>query len=566
MPRVERSRPSGERAIVAATIAALAFLTLAPLAFLVFGSLRSAPPGAPGARFTRENWQYALSPESLRAVGNSLLLGLGTAVLSAAIGVPIAWLIARTNLPGRRTLSSLMVVPMLFSPLLTALAYVGLFGPQSGVINALASALFGIKGDLLTIYSVGGMLLVLTLHYVPYEYLAVRAALLNMDPDLEDASRVLGSSSWRTARRITFPMMAPALFSAVLLVTVLAAEELSVPLMLGSGIGFPLLPRLIYENMTEAFAEPTRASALGLLLLVIMLLALALYRRALGSSRQFVTIGGKGARLPVADVARPLRYLGLAAVLAYLFLAVALPYTMLVVASFSSYFATTQFSADLLTTKNYEDLARNPSFLLSIRNTLTLLLVGATVTTLAAAVVARLSVRSRHGWQALLDYLAATPVLISGLVLGIGMLWAYVYIPLGLYGTLGILLVAYLTRYLGHGQRILSASFLQLSPELEEAAQTLGSSRVRTFRTITLPLLRAPLASAWLLIAIFISLEVASSVFLYTGQTITAALFVWLRMLSGLPTPAFAAATILATLDLCLIALAQWRLRALDKL
>jgi len=559
------ARAAGDSVLTLAPLVVLPALVIPALAFLIVGSFRTLGPGAPEANFTLDNWLFVLQARNVRAVANSLVLGSTTAVLSVIAGTGIAWFLVRTDLFGRRALGSLIIVPLLFSPLLTTLAYVGIAGPNAGLINVLAKQVAGAHGPIVDIYSLPGMVFVLLLHYTPYVYLAVRSALLNSDPDLEAASRVLGASVLTTARRITFPIIAPAVLSGGLLVFVIAAEEFSVPSILGTVAGIPTLPYVIYENVAEFPARPTRASALGLVLLLIMLTTVYFYIRSLGSGERHVTLTGKGSRGDLVHLAIPLRVLGLGAIAAYLCLAVLLPYAVLLFGSFSSYFATTHFDVSLFTLKNYQDLFASSRMGIALRNTALLVLTAASATTLLAALLSRVSVRGRPPWRRIVDYLAVTPVFIPGVVLGLGMLWAYVSIPLGLYGTIGILLLAYTTRFVGHGTRIVSAGYRQLSRQLEEAAYTLGSSQARTFLTITLPLLRTSLAATWLLVAIFSSLEISSSMFLYTGDSMTAAVFVYLTMSGGVLSQAFSAAAVLATLTFGLVSIAQWRLRALDK-
>lgn len=544
----------------------LALLVLPPVGSLVFGASRSDGPGAPRAQFTLSNWAYVLQPEALQAIGDSLLLGAVTALLAVLLGTFLAWLIVRTDLPGRRKVADLLIIPLLFSPLLTSMAYVGLIGPNAGIVNAIAKNVFHMSTAPFNAYSVGAMVMVLLLHYTPYVYVAVRSALLNVNGDLEDASRLLGASTLFTIRRVTLPLIRPALLGAAFLVVVFAAEEFNVPATLGRGIGFPTLPYLIYENVAEFPSKPTVASALGLVLLSILLIGFAIYLRMIRSSTRYVTVGGKGGRSSTFELNAVAKTVALAIVAAYFLLAIVLPYGTLLLGSLSTYYATSQFDVSLFTTKHFVGLFGSSAFISAMANTVTLVLVGGVLTTLFAAVLAWIAVRERSRWASAIHVLSSTPILIPGVVLGLGMLWTYVYVRIGLYGTLGILLLAYVTRFVGHGTRIVSGSVAQIGSELEEAAYTLGSTRTRTFRTITLPLLRGPLAASFLLVAVFIALELSASVFLYSGKSMTAAIYIWITMSNGYASPAFAGAVILATFTFVLIAVAQVRLRALERL
>ena len=558
--------PSVDSIAVAAVVISFAALVLPPLAFLIVGSFRTAGPGAPDAAFTWDNWIAALDPRSLKALSNSLLVGVSTAIIAVMLGVVLAWLLVRTDMPGRPKFSSLVIIPLLFSPLLTSIAWVGLAGPNAGLLNVLLRQFAGDAAPRLNIYSFGGMILILTLHYAPYAYLAVRAALLNVDPNYEDAARVLGARFGTVIRTITLPLVAPAVLAAGMLILVLAAEEFAVPSIIGSGFGFRTLPMEIYDAMAVFPAAPTRGTALALVLVLIMIAGMIVYFRTLRASSRFVTISGKG--MPVS----PTRLLPFARGVAvlfvglFLFLGVLLPYATLLLGSFSSYFATSNFDVRMLTTSHYTDAFQSSQFRVGLWNTAILVGIGATVIALVGALASWISIRSRSSLRWVINYLGAVPLMIPGIAIGIGMLWAWTSIPTGLYGTIGILLVAFFVRFIGHAMRISSPSILQLSAELEEAAYTLGSSRLRTFRTVTLPLLRSALGAAWVVVAVFISLEISSSIFLYTGQSQSLAVYVWQTIHSQSVSTAFAAASLLATFAFVVIAVAQSRFRVLERL
>jgi len=358
----------------------------------------------------------------------------------------------------------------------------------------------------------------------------------------------------------------PAILGGAILVLILAAEEFAVSTVLGLGARYVTLPYMIYSAMADFPSQPTRASALALALALVMVAGMFIYLRSIGLAKRYVTISGKGARAGERKLSWLATIGGLTLVLGYLVLGVVLPYVMLIFGSISQYFATTDFRVGLLTLDNYSKIFGSRQFLASLQNTLILVLVGATIIALFGAFLSWISIRSHRSWRWGVDYLAGVPIMISGMAIGVGMLWTYVFLKVGLYGTIGILLVAFVTRFIGHSTRIISPSLLQLNSELEEAAYTLGSSRLHTLRTITLPLLRGPIAAAWVIAAIFVSLEISSSVFLYTGQSITLSVFVWLTMHGEFISEAFAAGTVLAGLTFGIVVLAQRRLRVLEKL
>lgn len=531
-----------------------------PLAFLIYGSLRSAGPGVPDAVFTLDNWRYVFSDRALGYLRNSIVLGLATAFFAVPVGTVLAWIIVRTNLPGRNFLGLALLVPLLFSPLLTALAWTGLAAPKSGLVNIIARDLFGAESPVFDAYSFQGLVLVLALHYVPYAYLAVRPALTAMDRDMEDASQVLGARFWYTLRRVTLPLILPAVLSSAVLIAVLSAENFSVIAVLGGRSGFLTIPYGIYESFSTFPARPTRASALGLVLMIVTTLGMSLYLWSIRRSTRYVTVSGKGARSNVLKLSRQGKAAGLAVVIGYLLLSVILPYAVLVFGSFSRYFTIENFSLSMLTVQNYVRLAEGP-FSSALVNTAIVTVVGATIAVFLGAITGWISVRGGPLQKRILDQLVAMPVMIPGVALGLGLFWAYVFLPLHIYGTLAALIVAYVTRFMAHGSRIVSSSLVQYSPQFEEAARTLGSTQFAAFRTITLRLLRPALGAAWILIAIFISLEVPASIMLYTGASIPASIEVYLSMESGVVSKSFAAGCALGTMTLLIIVIAQWRLK-----
>ena len=544
--------------------AIILFLIVAPIGFLVFGSLRSGSPGEPGATFTLDNWAFAFGPEGLGYLASSLQLGVVTAAFSIVLGVAIAWLVVRTDVPGRRVLGGLMIIPLLFSPLMTTLAWIGLADPNTGLLNALLNLLR--LPPFLDIYSFPGLVFVLVLHFTPYVYVAVRPALRAVGSDLEDASRILGAGTPGTLRRVTLPLIMPAILSSGFLVFVLAAEEFSVAAILGRNSGFLTIPYAIYGSFARFPPDAGIGSALGLMLTILVVIGMVFYLWVLRRQSKYVTVSGKGARVAATELPGAVRWIGTALLVGYLFISVVLPYAMLIMGSFSKYFSIKHLGWDLFTTDNYRSMFESNAFWSALQNTVILVIATGVIAVVIGVFAAWTSLRGRGRARKLIDYAVTLPVLVPGVAMGLGMLWAYIYIPTGLYGTLGILLIAYITRYMGHGSRIATSSLIQLSPELEEAAHTLGSSRLRAFWTITLRMLAPGLAAAWILIVVFSSIEVPASVMLYTGNSMPMSVFIYLTMYGGVVSQAFAPAAFLATTIFICIILAQWRFKVFEYL
>lgn len=560
-----RSANALDRAVPLVVLVLVTVLTLLPLGFIVFASFRTAGPGAPDAGFTTANWGYALGSSGRKFLGNSVLLGLVTAAVSVPLGSAFAWIVTRTTIPLRKLCDTLLIVPLLFSPLLTTIAWIALAGPRAGAINQILHGIPGLGSVTLNIYSFYGLVLILSLFFTPYVYIVVRATFLNMDRDLEDAARLLGGGWRRSIRKVTLPMMRPAILGSMLLVFILAADEFTVASLIGANAGFFTVPYEIY-NQTAAFpGNPPGAAALALVQLVVAIVAMYLYGRTTKSQSRYVTLGGKGARGNEIRLGRLSRIACISLLASYIFLSVVLPYVTLLFGSFSRYFTFNHWSTDLLTLANYDALFGSRQVVAAFKNTLILIVGAGLITTLLATVIAWTGTKpGRLGRAA--GYVASIPLMVPGMALGVGIFWAYVFIPTGLYGSLALLGIAYVTRFVGHGVRVVSVGFAQIAPQLEEAAWTLGSSRVRTLRTISLPLVRASMASALVLVGIFASLELSASVMLYTSSTTPASVFVWLSQQDGEASQAFAAGAFFATVTLVLVVIGQRAFRSLDRL
>jgi iron(III) transport system permease protein len=282
---------------------------------------------------------------------------------------------------------------------------------------------------------------------------------------------------------------------------------------------------VIYESVDYGFTPIGEAAALGTVLFWVTAFGIYMYQRLTRLSRRYVTVSGKGSR-PREITLGVWRWPAMMFAMLYLLLAVVLPVGMLILGSFMK-FLTARLNTNVFTLRNYEQLYATAENALAIRNTLFLAFLGATVAVLLAALISSVVLRTQVRSRGLLDYLAALPISVPSVVLALGMLSAYNYLPIPIYGTIWILLLAYVTRFIGHGVRIVSSAMLQIDPELEEAARVTGASPSRTFFMVTLPLLRSSLSSAWTLLFAFMIIEVSTTLFLYATGTITMSVVMW---------------------------------------
>jgi iron(III) transport system permease protein len=525
-----------------------------PVISLFYGSLRSDSPGAPDAHFTLDNWLQVYGTATYRiaflsTVGLSTVVG----VLSVGLGAVLAWIVGRSNAPCRNALAPLLVVPLMISSLVTTLAWIALCAPNAGFINSLARDLFGIR-TLFNIYSFSGIVLVLVLHYASFAFIPIYAVLRSIDGTLEEASCVVGASPLRTAVQMTLPLIWPVLASTFLLIFIFVAENFAAPALLGASSGFHTLASSIFYDISADPGNPPLAATAGTMLLWIALLGTLWQRRITANASRYVTIGGKATRQRTVELGRG-RYFATSFILLYLFFAVVLPYSALVLASFMK-FVTPRFTPAVFTTANYAKLM-SYDYVLPTRNSLGFAVLGGLAAALLYVFLAYL-IRRSPGWLGrLMDYVVIIPTVIPALVLGVGFVWAYIRLPLPIYGTAWILIIAYLTRFVGQGIRQSHAAFTQVSNDLTEAARTCGAPPLRAFRDVLLPLLRPALISLWTILFILIFMEISVTIVLYSPTTLTLPVLLWSRMQGGYQTEAFAVAVLQSTIVFVVLLIAD---------
>jgi iron(III) transport system permease protein len=491
-------------------------------------------------------------PRFYQAAGNTILCGLGATCISCVLGLSLAWVVSRTDMPGKRWFEVFNLVPFFLSPYVGAISWIYLAAPHSGILSRFLHDTFGLPGDLIPIYSIGGAIWVLSLFYTPYVYLFVIAPMRQMDPALEDAARVHGAGFWTTLRLVTLPLLAPALMSAALIVFVTSAGLFDVPLALASPHGIRTMPTEIFQ-LVQYPSDLGRAASFGVVVMVFTILVTVLQRRYI-DRRRFETVTGKGYR-PRTIALRPGgRAAALALEAAYIGCGVVLPVIALLMVSLSSIW-TGKMTAATLTLRNFEYVAFNYRLTQqAIMNSLFLALVGATlgvgISVLQAYYVNR-GARKRRG---LVDSMLSLPLGIPGIILGLGFLILAIRTPL--YSTLAIILIAYIARFFPFATRTVSAMLLAINPELEQSARASGATWLQTMRYVLLPLLMPAIVAAWLMLFVIFIRELGATILLYAQgtETISVALVVLSERSSG-----FVAALAVIQLLLLLIAFSLFR-------
>ena len=505
-------------------------LVIMPLGYLVYAAFQSASPGAPDAEFTLNNITEMLTrPAYWEAMRNSLWLGFLVAAFAVTLGVSLAWILGRTDVPFRGVLSILVSLPIFLSPFAGGVAWILLGSEKSGFINGVLNKLFGDGAGFLNIMSFPGLVFVMTIAFAPLAYLFTLGPMLNMDGSLEEASRVGGASVTRTMLTITMPVVVPGILSAALMVFVLAAEMFSVPGLIGTAAGYHTLPYFIYQNTTASPPQWGAAATAGLGLLLVMMIGMVLQARATRVSSRFVTISGKGAR-PITLKLGRWRWLVFLIPATYVVLGVVLPAAALLLTTFMRYY-TPDLSMKLFTLANWERTLNSPQFQDAVKNTIIVGSATPTAALLIAFAMSFLRHRTKAPLRAAVETVGMLPIAIPGIVFGVGVLWAYVGTPI--YGTVWLLMIAYCARFLPHALRVISSGMVQIDRGLEEAARLAGAGMTRTVGTITMPLLRPAALSAWLLLLIYCTRELNVAIMTYTSNSVVLPVLMWNEMAGG---------------------------------
>jgi len=513
---------------IAVTVALVAWLVLVPLGFMLWQSVLTPQTATAAARFTLDNYRTAYAgADTVRLFANSLKFALGSAALAFGFGVLLAWINERTDTPLKSLFFALTLVPLIIPGILFTVSWIFLGSPKIGLINLALRRLFDTDATFIDIYSIPGMIWVDGLHYSPLAFLLMTAAFRAMDPALEEQAFMSGATLPRTFARITLKLTTPATVAALLILFVRALESFEVPALLGLPVGIEVYTSAIYDAIHAYPSDIGLASAYGATLLVITSLCVFLNLRLAGRGSRHATVTGKGFRPRVMRIGG-WRYLTTGIFLVYVTLVVALPFLVLLWSSLQRFYSVPTLAAlQTLTLEPYRNVLAYPEIGTAIRNSIVLSLVSATLIMLATSALCWVVARTRLPGRALIDHLASLPLVFPGLVLGLAIMVCYLTLPIGIYGTLWIMLIAYVTRFLPYGMRYNTASLLQVHRELEESAAMSGASVGSTFGRIVLPLLKPGLIAGWIYIVIVSIRELASSILLYSAGTEVVSVTIW---------------------------------------
>jgi iron(III) transport system permease protein len=508
---------------VASLLAILGFLVIYPVLTLLVGALTDTNPVVEGVSLSHLSIAHfltvAANPNVAEALFNTLLACGGGTAIAVVIGLLFSWIVVRTNTPFKGFIAAASILPLFAPPLVAGVAWSILGSPKTGLINTVFKWA-GLDWHV-DLYSMSGLIFVFGIYYAPYVYMFTASALRNMDPSLEEAAEISGASAVSTLFTVTFPLIMPAIVSGMLLSFIVMLGIYGVPAVLGAPANINVLTTYIFKLTNWSPPLYNTAAAVAIILMVVTG-ALVLLQQKVLSGRSYTTVAGKAFRPRSLDLG-PWRWLTFAIALIYLLVVVVLPMLALIVAAFRRFLFIRDVSA-LFDTKAYSlihfnAIFDNPLTFRSIYNAIEVGLITAVVGGALAFVIGYTIHRTRLPGRRAIDLISTVPVAIPGLVVGVAYLWAWIGTPGGLYGTIWILALAFIARFMPDTVKALSTSFLQIHRELEEAAWVCGKGTLATIASIVLPLARPGVIASMTLLFVLAIRELGSSLFLYTSNT-----------------------------------------------
>jgi iron(III) transport system permease protein len=495
------------------TILLTAAAVLAPLSLIVFQSLLDAP------FFDKHHagvaaYQFIFAdPDFWAALRNSLLIATGMTIIAVPLGGVLAFVMERTDFPGKRWLEPMLLVPSFVSPMVLSFGYIVAAGPV-GFYSIWATDLFGVVPW--GLYSLLAMSVIAGLTHVPNVYVYASSALKNLGSDVEEAARVAGASPFRVAVSVSLPLIMPALLFSAVLIFFLGLELFGLPLVLGDPEGHLVLSTYLYK-LTNKLGTPSYhlMAAVAVCIVALTIPLVLLQRRLLQNVRKYATIRGKAGRIRELPLGK-WRWVAVALVYAWLIVAVVVPLTGIALRAFVTNWGFGVKLSEALTLDTFRTIWNEPTDIRAIWNTVLLGVVGGAITVACYTAIGFATHRRNDGWSRVIDYLVLLPRAVPGLLIGLAFLWVFLFFPplAPLRATMFSMWLAYTVVWLAYGMRLVSSSLLQVSNELEEAARTAGASRGRVSREITLPLIRHGLLGSWLLVFMIFEREYSTGVYL----------------------------------------------------
>lgn len=505
----------------------LSYLVIPPLYFTIQSSFY-VTRGFEPARLSLDYYTDILTTEGTATMLlNSLQFALGGSLIALVFGTLLAWIVERTNTPFKNMAYLSAFVSFAIPGIIKVIGWILLLGPEAGLINMWARDLLGLKVSPFNFFSMGGMIFIEGLVWTPVVFLFMAAPFRSMDPALEESASMSGAGVGKTFYHITLRLALPSVLSVLLLTFVRAIEAFEIPALVGIPGGITVLTTEIYLKLQSGLLpQYGLASAYAVILMVFVSAALFYYSRVTRQAQRFYTITGKGFRPKLIDLGK-WRFLATALIFLLPALLV-LPILVLFWASFLPYYTAPSFKAlSTLTFDNYVSAYGSTNIVGALKNSFWISTISATVTMLLTTIVTWVVIRTNIRGRWLLDHLASFTLVFPGVVLGVALLVTYLTLPIPIYGTIWILVIAYVTRYVPYGMRFCYPGLLQISKELEESAQMSGAPWGIVLRRIVVPLMMPSLFAGWIWIFLISVRELSVAILLASpgSEVISVAIF-----------------------------------------
>jgi iron(III) transport system permease protein len=552
---------SGANVVLIALVLILVYQVVVPLVLIVWTSLKTIRPGAPGfldLSFTLANYARAYGIQAFwESTLNTFYFAAATTLCSFVWGTFLAWTVERTNTPAGRIIGTITLGRIIIPGVMITISWILMASPSIGVLNHLVNTFTGVP-RFFNIYSFWGMVWVQALEMTPLAYLLMSAAMKSIDPRLEEASSIAGAGTWPTFRRVTLPLLLPAAAASALLLFIQTVESFEVPLLLGGRARVAVYTTEVYFNTSRMPTDWGLSSTYSMILLLLAMVLLYVYFRLVRHGERYQTITGKDYRPRRIDLGR-WKYLTCALSLLLVFLITGLPFLTMLYASVLPRFQPPSMEVlSIMTPSNYANLLADGGYALKpLWNSTLLGISTASIIMLLVAAISYFVHKTHVGGRKILDFLGFAPIALPSVVLGSAFMWLYLLVPLPVIGTLSIIGLAYLTRYLPFALRFVSTSMVQIHTELEEAAAVAGGGWWRNFYHIYLPLLRPGLMAGWFWVMVHAYRELTISLMLARSNNRTASVIIFDLWSNGSFPLLSAFGVVMFTLLIVLVSIAQ---------
>ena len=506
----------------------VSYLALIPLIFLLWESFHTIETSNNPSQLTLKNYFDVYSgQETWPLFKNSISFAAGSSLFAFFTGTVLAWMNERTNTPFKKLFFTLSVVPLIIPGILFTVTWIFLASPKIGMLNLFLQNIFHTNYVFFDIYSIWGMIWVDGLHYSSMAFLMMTSAFRSMDPSLEESAMMSGANIFQIIWRVTIKLSWPAIFATLLILFVRSIESFEVPALLGLPVGIQVFTSSIYRAIHEYPSNVGLASSYGISLLIITSIGVYVQSRISGHGGKYSTVTGKGFRPRVMDLGK-WRFLTASLFVLYFLMIVILPFAVLLWSSLQKYYAVPSLeSLKNLSWGAYTFILAYPELGGAIWNSFLLAISCATIVMLITAVICWLVLKTKMPGRWLVDNLASLPIVFPGMVLGLSIMVFYLHVDIGIYGSMWIMLLAFITRFLPYGMRYNTTAMLQIHKELEESAGMSGASWFITFKKVTLPLLKPGLMAGWIYILIVSIRELSTSILLSSPDNQVVSVLIW---------------------------------------